>query len=110
MTLSRGAKVQPKRSTLRSPAGFNAVCSSILRERAPTPPPGAQRYQRRQGNDQAVSIFESVRLGYPLGSLCLGDRVVHELDPERVEAVAGHEVIFPGFTRGRGLDALGDDQ
>src|SRR5215510_8203932 len=38
MTLSPGAKVQPNRSTLRSPAGFNAACSSMLRERAPTPP------------------------------------------------------------------------
>src|SRR4029077_13363768 len=38
MTLSPGAKVQPKRSTLRSPAGFNAACSSMLTERAPTPP------------------------------------------------------------------------
>src|SRR5271157_5367279 len=38
MTLSPGAKVQPNLSTLRSPAGFNAACSSMLRERAPTPP------------------------------------------------------------------------
>src|SRR6187200_1719254 len=38
MTLSPGAKVQPKRSTLRSPAGFSAACSSMLSERAPTPP------------------------------------------------------------------------
>jgi hypothetical protein len=33
-----GAKVQPKRSTLRSPAGFKAAWSSMLSERAPTPP------------------------------------------------------------------------
>src|SRR5258708_38317328 len=38
MTLSPGAKVQPKRSTLRSPAGFSAACSSMLSDRAPTPP------------------------------------------------------------------------
>src|ERR1700674_4789748 len=38
MTLSPGAKVQPKRSTWRLPAGFSAACSSILSERAPTPP------------------------------------------------------------------------
>jgi hypothetical protein len=38
MTLSPGANVQPKRSTLRSPAGFNAACNSILSDRAPTPP------------------------------------------------------------------------
>src|ERR1700735_2890430 len=38
MTLSPGAKVQPNLSTLRSPAGFNAACSSMLTERAPTPP------------------------------------------------------------------------
>src|SRR5260370_26212598 len=38
MTLSLGAKVQPKRSTLRSPAGFKAACSSMLSKRAPTPP------------------------------------------------------------------------
>src|SRR6266704_225115 len=38
MTLSPGAKVQPNLSTLRSPAGFNAAWSSMLRERAPTPP------------------------------------------------------------------------
>src|SRR5271168_3301190 len=38
MTLSPGAKVHPKRSTLRSPAGFNAACNSMLSERAPTPP------------------------------------------------------------------------
>src|ERR1700758_1119070 len=38
MTLSPGPKVQPNRSTLRSPAGFNAACSSMLSERAPTPP------------------------------------------------------------------------
>jgi hypothetical protein len=30
--------VQPKRSTLRSSAGFMAACSSRLRARAPTPP------------------------------------------------------------------------
>src|SRR4029077_10096975 len=35
MTLSPGAKVQPNLSTLRSPAGFNAAWSSMLRERAP---------------------------------------------------------------------------
>ena len=40
----------------------------------------------------------------------LGDGAVHELDPERVQAVARHEVIFPGFTRGRGFDALGESQ
>src|SRR5208337_5532315 len=38
MTLSPGAKVQPNRSTLRSPAGFRAACSSMLSDRAPTPP------------------------------------------------------------------------
>src|ERR1700687_1951034 len=38
MTLSPGAKVRPNLTTLRSPAGFNAAWSSILRERAPTPP------------------------------------------------------------------------
>src|SRR4029077_7515176 len=38
MTLSPGAKVQPNRSTLRSPAGLRAACSSMLDERAPTPP------------------------------------------------------------------------
>src|SRR5260370_848130 len=38
MTLSPGAKIQPKRSTLRSPAGFSAACSSMLSDRAPTPP------------------------------------------------------------------------
>src|SRR5271165_3699477 len=38
MTLSPGAKIEPKRSTLRSPAGFKAACSSMLSERAPTPP------------------------------------------------------------------------
>ena len=43
---------------------------------------------------------KGVRLGYALGSLCLGDRAVHELDPERVQAIAGHEVIFPGFSAG----------
>src|SRR6476660_6481801 len=37
MTLSPGAKVHPNRSTLRSPAGFNAACNSMLSERAPTP-------------------------------------------------------------------------
>src|SRR5664279_4277416 len=30
MTLSPGAKVQPNRSTLRSPAGLSAACSSTL--------------------------------------------------------------------------------
>src|SRR6202050_2010511 len=38
MTLSPGAKVQPKRSTLRSPAGFKAACNSMLSERANTAP------------------------------------------------------------------------
>src|SRR5712671_2824091 len=38
MTLSLGANVHPNRSTLRSPAGLRAACSSIFNERAPTPP------------------------------------------------------------------------
>src|SRR6516162_5159239 len=38
MTLSPAAKVQPNRSTLRSPAGFSAACNSMFNERAPTPP------------------------------------------------------------------------
>ena len=38
MTLSPGAKVQPNRSTLRSPAGLSAASNSMLSERAPTPP------------------------------------------------------------------------
>ena len=38
MTLSPGAKVQPKRSTLRSPPGLSAACSSIFSDRAPAPP------------------------------------------------------------------------
>ena len=38
VTLSPGGKVQPNRSTLRSPAGLRAACSSIFNERAPTPP------------------------------------------------------------------------
>src|SRR3954447_12463171 len=38
MTLSPGAKIQPKRWILPSPAGFRAACSSRFSERAPTPP------------------------------------------------------------------------
>src|SRR5260370_28564894 len=38
MTLSPGAKVQPNRSTLRSPEVLSAACSSMFKERAPTPP------------------------------------------------------------------------
>src|ERR1700751_3878968 len=38
MILSPGAKVQPNLSTLRSPAGLSAACSSMFKERAPTPP------------------------------------------------------------------------
>src|SRR6266567_784360 len=38
MTLSPAANTQPNFSTLRSPAGFKAACSSMLSERAPTPP------------------------------------------------------------------------
>ena len=38
MTLSPGPKVQPKRSTLSSPGGFSAACSSMLSDRAPSPP------------------------------------------------------------------------
>src|SRR5262249_18848074 len=34
MTLSLGANVHPNRSTLRSPAGLSAACSSIFNERA----------------------------------------------------------------------------
>jgi len=48
----------------------------------------AQWYERQERNDQPVSIFEGVSLGYPLGGICVGDRVVHELDPERVEAIS----------------------
>src|SRR5271169_5700446 len=38
MTLSPGAKVHPNRSTLLSLAGLSAACSSMFKERAPTPP------------------------------------------------------------------------
>src|SRR6516165_2099597 len=38
MTLSRGAKVQPNRSTFRSPAGLSAACSSMFNDCAPAPP------------------------------------------------------------------------
>jgi hypothetical protein len=51
-----------------------------------------------------------VRLGYALGGVCVSDRLVHELDPERVQKLASDEVIFPGLARGRGLDALGQRQ
>src|SRR5262245_17837734 len=37
MTLSSGAKVQPKRSIFESPAAFRVACRSMLSERAPTP-------------------------------------------------------------------------
>ena len=36
--MSPGAKVQPNRSTLAPGFGFKAACSSIFRDRAPTPP------------------------------------------------------------------------
>src|SRR5665648_1027103 len=35
MTLSPGAKLQPLRSTLRSPAGLSAACSSMLKRTGP---------------------------------------------------------------------------
>ena len=54
--------------------------------------------------------LKACALDMRLALSALGDGAVHELDPERVEAVAGHEVIFPGFARGRGLDALGKGQ
>ena len=68
----------------------------------------AQRYKGQERNDQPVSIFEGVRLGLRSAASASATAWSIELDPERVEAVAGHQVIFPGFTRGRGLDALGD--
>src|SRR5262245_55864989 len=53
MTLSPGQKVQPKRSTRMSPGRFNAVCSSILRERAPRPPLfiGQSTWMSRMGSN-----------------------------------------------------------
>src|SRR6516165_10135708 len=52
MTLSPGAKVQPKRSTFRSPAGFRTAWSSTLGERAPTPPRfiGQRTWTSRMGS------------------------------------------------------------
>src|ERR1700720_934853 len=62
MTLSPGAKVQPKRSTLRSPAGLSAACSSMFSERAPTPPRfiGQSTWMSRMGsrpNRLGIRVF-----------------------------------------------------
>src|ERR1035437_10410392 len=71
MTLSPGANVQPKRSTLRSPAGFRAACSSMLSERAPTPPRfiGHSTWMSRMGSrpkrwgDARFHQFDDTRHG-----------------------------------------------
>src|SRR6266566_4201907 len=64
MILSPGAKVQPKRSTLRSPAGFKAAWSSMFSERAPTPPRfiGQSTWMSRMGsrpNRLGIRFFTS---------------------------------------------------
>src|SRR5438309_9559726 len=64
MTLSPGAKVQPKRSTLRSLAGLSAACSSMFSERAPTPPRfiGQSTWMSRMGsrpNRLGIRVFTS---------------------------------------------------
>ena len=72
------AKVHPKRSTLRSPAGFNAACSSMLSERAPTPP-------RFIGQSTWMSRieFKPKRLGKPEG------RVRHNKQKRAADALHG---------------------
>src|SRR5215472_9735608 len=64
MTLSPGAKVHPNRSTLRSPAGLSADCSSMFNDRAPTPPRfiGHSTWMSRMGsrpNRFGMRVFAS---------------------------------------------------
>ena len=63
--------------------------------------------QRPKRVDIGTDLLGALSPG-PLGSL--GHGAIHELDPERVKLLAGHQMIFRGLARGRGLDALGEGQ
>ena len=68
----------------------------------------AWRYQSQDANNQAVAVLNGVpRAGAPDG-VCRVDSIVHELDPECIEALTGHQVIFPRRPRRGGGDFIGD--
>src|ERR1019366_1782565 len=107
MTLSPRAKVQPKRSTLRSPAGFSAACSSMLSDRAPTPPRfiGHSTWMSRMGVeakplwDAGLHQFDDPRHG-GLRVVCL-----HEIEvavPLRLSKIGDQSLVNP---MGTGDDA-----
>jgi hypothetical protein len=102
MTLSPGAKVQPNLSTLRSPAGFNAACSSMLRERAPTTTVHraenldiADRIETEPARDAAFhKLYDARNRGLGIGRL------------DKIEAALGFRLAQIG--RGPLVDAVGD--
>ncbi len=68
----------------------------------------AQRYHCQGANNQAVAVLNGVpRPGAPDG-ICRGDGTVHELDPECIKAITGHQIIFSRRRRRGGGDSIGD--
>src|SRR5215472_16895021 len=102
MTLSPGQKVQPKRSTRISPGGFNAVCSSMLRERAPRPP-------RFIGHSTWMSYGiepEALRDTLPHDSQPLSDAFfwVRRVDKIEVAAVSRRKLWHKALVDAMGID------
>jgi hypothetical protein len=87
-------------------AGFDEVFTDTYRRQGSAP----HRDERELCNDQSVPVLERMRLGYPPGGVGIGDRPVHELEPQRVQALTGNQVIFPGCARCGGGHALADGQ
>jgi hypothetical protein len=66
----------------------------------------AQRYERQQGNHQTVSVLTRMLLAY---SSCDGG-IIHELNTQRIEALAGHEVMPWRLAWRRGVDPFGNGE
>src|SRR6516225_10758668 len=102
MTLSPGQKVQPKRSTRISPGGFNAVCSSMLRERTEAAP-----IHRAQHLDVAYGIEpEALRDALPHDSQQLSDAFfwVRRVDKIEVAAVSRRKLWHKALVDAMGID------
>ena len=67
----------------------------------------AQRYHCQDANNEAVAVFNGVPRADAHG-VCRVDGIVHELDPECIEALTGHQVIFSRRPWRGGRNSIGD--
>jgi hypothetical protein len=70
----------------------------------------AQGNDRKKSDNQAMAIFECVRLGDALARVRTGRGMIHKLHAQRIEPLTGDEMMPRGLSWCLGGNPFGDGQ